>query len=190
MGEASKTPAMTGQTQAPEIPPAGRRVPAECGAFAIHISRDGTWWYQGTPFTRLPLVRLFASVLERDAAGTYWLSTPAERGTITVEDAPFTAVELTVRGAGSGQVLIFRTNIDDTVEAGPDHPIRVEVDRASGAPSPYVHVRGRLDALLTRAVFYQLVDLGTETTHRGATRFGVWSHGMFFPLDDPAGPAT
>jgi hypothetical protein len=170
------------------VRPSRHRVPADCGSFGIHISRDGTWWYQGTPFTRMPLVKLFASVLERDAAGTYFLTTPAERGTITVEDAPFTAVELTARGAAREQVLIFRTNIDDTVEAGASHALRVSHDHASGEPSPYILVRGRLEAKLTRAVFYQLVELGSEEEVAGISRFGVWSNGSFFPLDEtPAG---
>jgi hypothetical protein len=184
-----RTPA-AGDSPAAARPAAApaRRVPVDCGSFGIHIARDGTWWHDGTPFTRPKLVKLFATVLQRDEAGTYWLSTPAERGTITVEDAPFTAVELEPRGTGRKQILIFRTNIDDIVEAGADHPIRVAYDRASGEPSPYLLVRGRLEALLTRAVFYQLVELGAEEEFEGKARFGVWSRGTFFPLDEaPSG---
>jgi uncharacterized protein len=160
-----------------------RRVPRDCGHFDMTILRDGTWLYRGTPIGRLPLVKLFASVLERDEAGTYWLRTPAERGTVHVEDAPFVAVGLEARGAGREQVLSFRTNLDDIVEAGPDHPIRLGLDAASGVPVPYIHVRGRLEARLGRAVYYQLMDLGLEDEAAGATRFGVWSNRTFFPLD-------
>jgi hypothetical protein len=158
-------------------------VPIDCGDFAIHIARDGTWHYRGSPIGRIALVQLFASVLERDDAGDFFLSTPAERGRITVEDAPFTAVALEARGEGERQELIFRTNLDDSVSAGPDHPIRVASDQATGAPSPYVLVRGRLEAKIGRAVFYELVELAREKTVAGKTRIGVWSGGKFFPID-------
>jgi hypothetical protein len=156
--------------------------PTDCGEFGIHIARDGVWWHDGSPITRLPLVKLFASVLRRDDAGTYWLVTPAERGRVTVEDAPFTAVELTVAGAGREQVLTFRTNIDDRLSAGDDHPLRVVTDRVTGAPSPYILVREGLEARLTRAVFYELVEIGSEEQVGQSTAFGVWSQGQFFPL--------
>jgi hypothetical protein len=155
---------------------------ADCGDFAIRISRDGTWWYRGSPIGRMPLVKLFASVLRRDAAGGYWLVTPVERGRITVEDAPFSAVELTVNGEGREQILIFRTNVDDSVSADESHPLRVDNDDVTGAPNPYILVRDGLEARLTRAVFYQLVDLGREERVGDATLFGVWSKGQFFPL--------
>jgi hypothetical protein len=154
----------------------------DCGDFAIRISRDGTWWYRGSPIGRMPLVKLFASVLRRDAAGGYWLVTPVERGRIAVEDAPFTAVELTVNGEGREQILIFRTNIDDSVSADESHPLRVDNDDVTGAPNPYILIRDGLEARLTRAVFYQLVDLGREERVGEATLFGVWSKGRFFPL--------
>jgi hypothetical protein len=160
------------------------RVPRDCGAFDIVIERNGTWLYRGSPIGRLPLVKLFASVLERDETGTYWLHTPAERGKVTVEDAPFIAVGLEARGAGHSQVLIFRTNVDDTVEAGPDHPIRIKHDAAGEAAIPYIHVRGGLEVRLGRAVYYDLVALGLEEELEGRTRFGIWSNRTFFPLDD------
>jgi hypothetical protein len=159
------------------------RVPKDCGHFDIVIQRNGTWLYRGSPIGRLPLVKLFASVLERDEAGTYWLRTPAERGTVIVEDAPFVAVELEARRAGREQVLIFRTNLDDNVEAGPDHPIRLKHDAASGVPVPYIEVRGGLEARLGRSVYYQLVELGLEEEVDGRARFGIWSKRIFFPLD-------
>jgi hypothetical protein len=154
----------------------------DCGNFDIRISRDGTWWYCGSPIGRPALVKLFASVLRRDAAGTFWLATPAERGRITVDDAPFTAVELTQTGEGREQVLIFRTNLDDILSAGESHPIRVDNDDVTGEPNPYILVRTGLEARLTRAVFYQLVELGREEGVGERTLFGVWSNGTFFPL--------
>jgi uncharacterized protein len=165
-------------------PPSGRRLPVDCGALDMRIVRDGTWFYRGSPIGRLPLVKLFASVLRRAPDGTYWLVTPAERGRIEVEDVPFLAVEMTAAGTGRDQQLIFRTNLDDIVTAGPDHPLRVEL-AASGEPAPYILVRGGLEARLARPVFYDLVELGGEDEVDGATRFGVWSDGAFFWLGDP-----
>jgi uncharacterized protein len=155
---------------------------AACGHFNIRIARDGTWFYHGSPITRKPLVQLFASVLRRDDEGRYWLVTPVERGLIDVEDAPFTAVTLTVVGDGATQRLIFRTNLDDEVAAGSDHPIRVAAHPETGEPSPYVRVRDGLEALIARPVFYQMVDLGVTEVLDGAEVFGVWSERNFFQL--------
>jgi uncharacterized protein len=157
-------------------------MPQDCGDFEIRIRRDGAWLYRGSPIHRLSLVKLFASVLERDAAGVYFLSTPAERGRITVEDAPFLAVALEARGEGQEQELVFQTNLDDTVTADRQHPLLVSND-ATGAPNPYIVVRDGLTARLTRAVFYELVELGGEERIGGSIRFGVWSAGEFFPID-------
>ena len=168
----------SGTHRAPSFDPGA----AICGDFGIAIGRDGTWYYHGSPIGRKPLVKLFASVLRRDEGGEYWLITPVERGRILVEDAPFTAVEVTAEGDGKERILRFRTNLDDEVEAGPDHPIRVDHDLASGEPSPYVHVRGGLEARILRPVYYHLVELGDEVKRDGETMFGVWSHGQFFPL--------
>jgi hypothetical protein len=171
--------------------PAGstaRRAPTECGHFDIHIARDGTWFYRGSPITRMSLVRLFSTVLRRDAAGTYWLVTPAERGRITVAGAPFAAVELTVRGGGQEQELIFRTNVDDTVAIDDAHPLWVVDNDATGQPDPYILVRDGLEARMTRPVFYELVELGREERVGDATLFGVWSKGRFFPLGRLDGP--
>ncbi len=160
----------------------GQRSPELCGDLDMRIARDGTWFYHGSPIGRKPLVRLFASVLSRDDDGDYWLTTPAERGRIEVEDAPFIAVELTVSGSGRAQSLRFRTGIDDEVTADADHPIRVSHDPASGEPAPYVLVRDRLEALIARAVFYQLVEHGVEEDVDGDHLYGVWSEGCFFPI--------
>lgn len=163
--------------------------PRDCGHFDIRIDRDGSWFYRGTPINRASLVRLFGTVLERDAAGTYWLVTPVERGRITVEDAPFLAVELERSGAGTDQALIFRTNLGDFVTVDAAHPLRIATDSATQTPRPYVLVRNRLEARLARPVFYALVEMGVEERVGDATRFGVWSKGTFFPLDPPAAAA-
>jgi uncharacterized protein len=151
----------------------------------MRIARDGAWFYRGSPISRPPLVKLFASVLRREPDGSYWLVTPAERGRIEVEDAPFLAVALTVTGDDRDQQLIFRTNLDDIVTAGPGHPLRVET-AASGEPAPYILIRDRLEAKITRPVFYDLVELGSEERVEDAARFGVWSGGAFFWLGELA----
>lgn len=132
-------------------------------------------------------MKLFSTVLERDADGVYWLTTPAERGRITVDDAPFLAVELERQGDGHSQALIFRTNLGDFVTADAAHPLRIETDPRTQTPRPYVLVRNRLEARLTRPVFYALVEIGVEERVGGTIRFGVWSQETFFPLDPPAG---
>jgi len=162
----------------------GKRAQVDCGDLDMRIARDGTWFYRGSSIGRLPLVKLFASVLRREADDRYLLVTPAERGRIEVEDAPFVAVALTIEGEGREQQLIFRTNLDDIVTAGPDNPLRVET-AASGEPAPYILVRDRLEARLARSVFYDLVELGREERIGNTTQFGVWSKGMFFRLGDP-----
>ncbi len=157
----------------------------ECGDFGIRIARDGTWFYHGSPIGRKRLVKLFATVLKRDEDGVFWLETPAEKGTVVVDDAPFVAVEMKAEGNGHDQRLTFRTNLDDFVTADEEHPIHVHVDPESGEPSPYVRVRGRLDALIARPVFYDLAELAEEAERDGRRVMGVWSAGTFFEL----GPA-
>ncbi|MCC7273902.1 MAG: DUF1285 domain-containing protein [Alphaproteobacteria bacterium] len=158
------------------------RIPRDCGDLGIRIARDGTWYYRGSPIGRKPLVKLFSTVLRRDEAGTFWLVTPVERGRVTVDDAPFVAVAMTVAGTGTGRILTFTTNLDQTVAAGPDHPIRVAIDDESRAPSPYVMMGGGLEALIARPVFYDLVELGEERMVDGERVLGVWSGGMFFTI--------
>ena len=172
---------------APPVFRAGGPEPRDCGHFDIRIARDGTWFYRDSPIARLPLVRLFSTVLRRDEQGGYWLVTPAERGRITVDDAPFIAVELTVAGEGRARELIFRTNIDESVAAGAGHPLRVVNDPATGQPNPYILVRNGLEARLNRPVFYELVELGQEERVGDTTLYGVWSKGEFFPLGPPVG---
>jgi uncharacterized protein len=164
---------------------AGSKRPlTDCGDLDMRIARDGTWFYRGSPIGRAALVKLFASVLRRDADGRYWLVTPAERGRIEVDDVPFLAVELLVEGEGRDQALIFRTNLDEFVTAGPDNPLRVET-AASGEPAPYILIRAGLEARVARAVFYELVELGTEERLGDTSEFGVWSKGTFFRLGEP-----
>src|SRR5580658_2026948 len=158
------------------------RQPIDCGHFDIRIARDGTWYYRDSPIARMPLVRLFSTVLRRDPDGTFWLVTPVERGRITVEDAPFVALGLTVEGEGRSQSLIFRTNIDDTVAADGAHPLRVVNHPETGEPNPYILVRDGLEARVSRSVFYELVALGREERVGEETLYGVWSKGEFFPL--------
>jgi hypothetical protein len=162
----------------------GNRLILDCRDIEMRIARDGTWFYRGSPIHRLPLVKLFASVLRREADGRYWLVTPAERAGIEVEDVPFLAVALTVEGEGREQQLIFRTNLDDIVTAGPSNPLRVET-AVSGEPAPYVLLRDGIEARLARQVFYDLVELGNAEKVEGRMRFGVWSRGRFFELGEP-----
>lgn len=151
---------------------------AVCGEIDIRIDRNGLWHYHGSPIGRKELVRLFSTVLKKDENGDYWLETPVEKGRIQVEDAPFMATLMTVEESGESQRLCFETNVGDTMTAGPENRIRVEIDPQTQEPSPYVTVRANLEAKIARAVFYDLVDLGVEKD--GA--FGVWSDGVFFPL--------
>ncbi len=150
-----------------------------CGDFGIAIRRDGSWTYQGSPIGRLPLVKLFASVLRR-VGDEYWLVTPVERGRIAVEDVPFLAVELTATGDGQDQALSFRTNLDEIVTLDADHPLWVTEAADTGEPQPYILVKPGLEARLVRSVFYHLVDLAVSDE---TGRMGVWSSGSFFPLD-------
>ena len=149
----------------------------------MRIARDGTWFHEGTPFTRLPLVKLFSTVLRRTEDGGYMLATPVERVAIEVEDAPFVAVEAIAEGEGEARTLRFRTNIDEWVTLDADHPLRVVDDPASGEPSPYIRLRDGIEALIARSVFYDLVEAAVERPgDDGATVLGIWSAGSFFPL--------
>ena len=170
---------------APSDQPSDAENPPGCGDFDIRIARDGTWFHQGAPIGRKSLVRLFASVLRREADGEFWLVTPVERGRVIVDDAPFVAVELAASGTGSGQVLRLRTNIDDWVEVDAAHPIRVAQAPDRGEPRPYVLVRDGLEALIARSVYYHLVELAVEREAGGETVLGVWSNETYFPLGNP-----
>lgn len=162
-------------------PPVETWNPPFCGNIDMKIAADGTWFYQKTPIGRPALVKLFASILKREGEH-YFLVTPVEKVGIEVEDAPFLAVEMTVNRDTPGQVLRFRTNVDDSVAAGPDHALRFEAEPETGGLKPYVHVRRDLWAKVTRALFYDLVELGEERDIGGKAMFGIASSGEFFPM--------
>ena len=155
--------------------------PPYCGELDMRIAADGTWFYLGTPIGRRPLVKLFSSVLRREVDDRYYLVTPVEKIGIRVDDAPLFAVEMVVEGEGRDQMLRFRTLTEDWVEVGPDHRLRFESE-GEGVLRPYVHVRHRLEALIARAVYYDLVALGSEVEIDGVAMFGVWSSGQFFAM--------
>lgn len=169
----------TGEKQAPGeasgrgLPPVHLWNPPNCGDIDIVIRRDGVWMHEGSPIGRRELVKLFSTVLRKDPDGV-WLVTPVEKMRITVEDAPFRAV----RVDRVGEALVFTTDVDEEVEAGPDNPIRVETDGRTGEPRPYLHVRRGLEARIERPVFYELVEMA----ERRGDDLGVTSNGAFFVL--------
>lgn len=172
---------------AASLPLAAQRRAIDCGDLPFLICRDGTWLYRGSPIGRKELVCLFASVLKREADGSYWLETPAERGRIEVEDAPFVAVELCWRGCGCGQCLTFRTNVDEIVTADAEHPIRIAHDILTCEPTPYLRLRPgagpyAVEARIGRAVYYELVALAEPGLKEGRRVLGIWSCGAFFSL--------
>ena len=165
-----------------DLPPAAPGGRVFCGDLDMRIDRDGTWFHEGTAIERHELVCLFASVLIRDADGTHWLVTPGEVGRVAVDDAPFLAVELFRAREGRDQILSVRTNVEQMFPVDKDHPIRIEFDPETGEPAPYVGIHRRMEARLSRAVYYELVDLGTEETVNHEAVYGVWSHDQFFAL--------
>lgn len=171
------------QLQNKTLPPVHLWNPDFCGDIDMRIARDGTWYYMGSPIGRQRMVKLFSTVLRRDEDGKTYLVTPVEKLGIIVDDAPFVAVEADIFNARTpDQTVVFRTNVDEQIIAGPDHPIRVEVNDETGEPSPYVLVRDRLWALINRPVFYQLVEAGEERDVDGETRLGIVSQGQFFEI--------
>ena len=159
------------------LPPVERWHPTHCGNSEMRIARDGTWFHQGSPIGRPAMVRAFSRILRREEHGGYVLVTPIEKLDIQVEDAPFVAVEMKVEGAGEAQVLAFRLNTGDVVTATADHPLRFE--EHTDGPHPYILVRGRLEALIARAIYYDLAELALAADGYVP---GVWSGGCFFPL--------
>lgn len=162
------------------LPPVQDWNPPFCGDLDMRIARDGTWFYDGTPIGRPGLVRLFSTILRKDG-DDYFLVTPVEKVGITVEDAPFLAIDFELEGAGTEQKLTFHTNVGDSVTASAETPLRFVRDE-SGEPSPYVMVRAGLEALIDRKSFYRLVELGTEHEVDGTVWFGIWSDGTFFEM--------
>jgi uncharacterized protein len=164
------------------LPPVERWDPPFCGDIDMKIEADGTWFYQKTPIGRPALVKLFSSILKREG-DNYYLVTPVEKVGLIVVDAPFLAVELKVEQADD-RILAFRTNVDEWVEAGPGHALRFVPEPATGGLKPYLHVRRDLWAKVTRALFYDLVELGEEREVGGKRMFGVASKGEFFSMAD------
>ncbi len=164
-----------------KLPPVERWNPTHCGDSEMRIARDGTWFHQGSPIGRPAMVRLFSTILRREGDGSYVLVTPVEKLDIAVEDAPFVAVELKASGAGRDATLTFRLNTGDLVTADADHALRFEA-REDG-PRPYLHVRGGLDAVVARAVYYELAQRAIDG---GEDPAGIWSANAFFPLEPAA----
>jgi hypothetical protein len=153
--------------------------PPYCGDIGMKIRRDGVWLYQESPIGRIALVKLFASILRKDEDGKTYLVTPAEK--VEVEDAPFLAVEMAVSGEGRNQMLTFRTNVDDVVTVDAAHPLRFQKTKPEGGLKPYVLVRGRLEALCTRAIYAELVELAKPEDAMGEV-IGLWSGGLWWEI--------
>ena len=160
--------------------------PEFCGEMDMVIRRDGSWWHDGTRITRAPLIKLFSSILRKDEDGHHYLVTPVEKIRIEVETAAFQAVRVDIEGAGTNQRLFFTTNMDEVVEASAERPLRVLTDKETLEPTPLIGVRGRLEAMLIRPVFYELVEHATEIETLDGIQLGVYGGGEFFPLG-PAG---
>jgi hypothetical protein len=180
-GAMARLAAALGESSRRGLPPVERWNPAYCGEIDMRIAADGTWHYNGSPITRPALVRLFSTVLRKDPE-RYVLVTPVERVGIAVDDVPFLAVDMAIEGEGEGRRIVFRTNVDDLVEAGPDHPLRFDEDPTGGL-KPYIRVRGDLWARATRSLALDLVALGEA---RGPV-FGIAAGGAFFPIAASAG---
>lgn len=165
-----------------QLPPVDKWDPPYCGDIGMRILSDGTWLYQNSPIGRKSLVQLFSRILRRDEDGRTYLVTPVEKVDVVVDDAPFLAVEMQVENRGPDQRLIFRTNVDDVVCCGPNHPLRFVRDTPGDGLKPYVLVRGRLEALLTRALYYDLIELAVPAS-KDSEQLGIWSGGAFFPLE-------
>jgi hypothetical protein len=163
------------------LPPVESWNPPYCGDIGMRIRNDGVWFYQGSPIGRKPLVKLFSRVLRKDEDGRHYLVTPVEKVDVAVDDAPFLAVEMEVTGADTSQILTFRTNVDDVVRCGPQHRLRFVEEMPGGGLKPYLLVRGRLEALVTRALYYDLVELAVPAKD-GTDRLVVWSEGVPFPV--------
>jgi uncharacterized protein len=164
------------------LPPVDRWNPPFCGDIDMEIRADGTWFYMGTPIGRQPLVRLFSTVLRKDDDGKTYLVTPVEKVGIRVQDAPFLAVEMAVTGEGREQRLTFRTNLGDVAEAGSEHRLRFEIYGENHELKPYLHIRGNLEALVSRPVMYDLVERGETVDMDGVAMFCIRSAGELFPI--------
>ena len=161
-----------------KLPPVERWNPSHCGDSGMRIARDGTWYHDGAPIGRQAMVRLFSTILRREPDGRHVLVTPVEKLDIAVEDAAFVAVEVKSEGEGRERRLAFRLNTGDIVVAGAERPLVFR--SAPEGPHPYLAVRGGLEALVARPVYYELASLALA---EGAEPAGLWSDGAFFPMD-------
>ena len=165
-----------------KLPPVHLWNPAYTGDLDMRIAADGSWFYQGTPILRDRMVRLFSTILRKDDDGRTYMVTPEEKYGITVDDAHFTAVEMQIENEGPNQTLLLRTNVEEIVRVNAQHPLRFQQTDTEGGIKPYVLVRGKLEALLSRAIFYELAEIGVVVEHEGKDWFGVWSAGVFWPM--------
>ena len=180
-GLAASALAAAGSAARKGPPPVHLWNPPFCGDIDMRIARDGTWFYQGTPIGRPALVKLFSGILKREG-DRYFLVTPVEKVGITVDDAPFVAVDFDVTEAGPDQTLTFTTQVGDTVPLDADHALRVDRDPATGQPAPYIHIRADLWALIDRKSFYRMVDIAEHAQVEGKGWFGIRSSGRFFAM--------
>ena len=162
------------------FPPVEEWNPEYCGDIGMEIKSDGTWYYMGTPIARQKIVKLFSRILRREKDNSFVLVTPVEKVLVKVADAPFIATFVEIIGEGKNLNLKFDTNVDDTIVASKDYPIRVSIDKNTNEPSPYVLIRKNLEAKISRSVFYELVNIAEHYNNK----FGVWSGGSFFPFSD------
>ena len=163
------------------LPPVDQWQPSLNGDINIRIARDGSWYHEGSVITRAPLGILFSSILRREG-DEYFLVTPEEKWRLVVDDAPFYVIAVHREVRDGQQALVFTTKTEDTVLVDNGHPLRVEVDAITGEPSPYVEVRKQLDALISRSVYYELVEMAEIRQISGSEVHGVTSMGAFFPL--------
>ncbi len=165
-----------------KLPPVHLWNPEHCGDIGLKIDSNGTWYYQGSPIKRLPMVKLFSTILRLEADGTYVLVTPVEKIIIDVEDVPFQAVEFTITGRGQDQEILVRTNVDEVVKIAQEHPLTFEIDPENNGIKPYIEIRNGLRARLTRTMTYELLDSMDDQIVDGEPMIGIWSEKTFFPL--------
>ncbi|OQX38952.1 MAG: proteophosphoglycan precursor [Oceanospirillales bacterium LUC14_002_19_P2] len=170
------------------LPPVHAWNPPFCGDMDMVIRRDGSWHYMGSPIGRASMIRLFSTIMRHDDDDCYYLVTPVEKIRIQVEDAPFVAIAVDAEGEGQDQVLTFTTNVGDTVRLDSEHPFRVDLDPESAEPSPYILVRDRLEALVHRNIFYQLVEMADIQSMEKSDWYGIWSGGAFYKIAPVASP--
>ena len=170
------------ESKAGSLPPVHLWNPPFCGDIEMRIARDGTWFFMNSPIGRKPLVKLFSSILRRDADGNYYLVTPVEKCGIKVDDAPLVVVDMRIEGSGKNQIVRFVTQVDDEVTVDGDHPLRFDKEAGTDGLKPYVLVRGRLEALVNRPTFYELAAKGAVAAEDGEAWFGIWSSGRFWRM--------